>query len=258
MKILDCESIGSTYKSLENILGIKKSRLHKLFDSVKIYDDSCSDIEPTQRLFSYVIHATHCQSDFDATYWFHCTRTWSSNTFDKGLLPLGQVIDKIWDFLFDLTKGQVTSQQWADFKHSIESSNSHGADLYRMKLANAKLHGGPHALLIREAAIEAAKSSMYWNYFEIPEIVDDIFKCCPYRIDLRHEFVTKTAPCIVKFRDDSAEIGPLRRALIYAYHKHHNLDLLPASNCCFPDEGIQIPNDGSFKVEFLPEGINSH
>ena len=258
MKTLDCESLSSTYKSLEFILGLTKHELQQIFDSTDIPGRVSDSADPAKELFSYIERQTHCQAEFDATCWFHCTRTWPSNTFDIGLLPLDQVIDKIWNFLFDLTKGQITSQQWADFKHSIESSNSHWADLYRMKLANAKLHGGPHALLIREAAIEAAKSSMYWNYFEIPEIVYDISECCPYRIDLKHEFVTKTAPCIVKFRDDRAEIGPLRGALIYVYHKHRNLDLLPASNCCFPGEGIRIPNDGSFKVEFLPEGINSH
>jgi hypothetical protein len=71
MKILDCESLKSTCESLENILGIKESRLHKLFDSMDVYDDSCTDIEPISRLFSYVVNETHCQVDFDATCWFH-------------------------------------------------------------------------------------------------------------------------------------------------------------------------------------------
>jgi hypothetical protein len=139
----------------------------------------------------------------------------------------------------------------------MQSSNSHWADLYRMKLANARLHGGPHALLIREAAIEAAEDSLYWNYFKIPEIVDDICNCFPYRVDLRHKFITNTAPCIVKFIDDVADTHTLSMALIYAYHKYRNLDLLPASNCCFPSKGVSIPKDRILKVEFLPESMNS-
>jgi len=247
MKTLDCESIESTYKSLENILGIKESHLHKLFDSVDV-DDSCSGIEPTQRLFSYVVRETHCQVDFEATCWFHCTRTWPSNTFDEGLLPLDQVIDKIWDFLFDLTEGQVTSEQWASFRDSMSTSNSHWADLYRMKCDNAKLHG-PHALLIRKAAV---KDSSYWNYFEIPEIVDDICKCYPDK-GLRDKFIARTAPCIVKFIDHTSNPNALRVAMIYAYHVHYNLDLLPACNFCFSGEGIPVPKNRILKVKFLSE-----
>ena len=44
MKILDCESIESTYKSLENILGIKEFCLHKIFDTAK-EAEKCKNFE---------------------------------------------------------------------------------------------------------------------------------------------------------------------------------------------------------------------
>lgn len=257
LKILDCQSIESTYQSLEDILGIKESHLHKLFDSVDIYDSSWSYIEPVRRLFSYVRRETHCKVDFDASCFFHCTRTRSSNTFDEGLLPLDQMIDKIWDFLFDLTEGQVISQQWADFRHSMQSNNSHWADLYRMKLADASLHGGPHAFLIRETTIKGIKDKHYVNYFRIPEIVEDICYCCPYNINLRHKFIANTVPCIVKFIDYTDSKTALRTAMIYAYHKYRNLELSLACNGGFSGKGVQVPKDVILKVEFLPEGIKS-
>jgi len=243
MKVLDCESIELTYQSLEDILGINKSRLNILFDSIDIYDGSCSGIEPIKRLYSYVLNEIQCQADFDATYFFHCTRTKRGNEFEEGLLPLNEVIDKMWDFLFDLTEGQVTPQQWADFRHSIESSNSHWANLYTMKLANAKLHGGPHASLIKETTIKETNSSKLWNYFEIPEIIDDICKCCPFKINLRHKFTTNTAPYIVKFIDYTNNKDALLHALLYAYHKHRHLELSDNCNTCFSGKGQPVPKN---------------
>lgn len=253
MKVLDCESIESTYKSLEAILGVKKSRLCQLFDSINVYEEmheSTSDF-----LFSYIRDETDCKADFDKTCWFHCTRTLKSNSFKEGILPLKEVIPKIWDFLFDLSEGQLTRKQWADLKRFIDYSQYHYANLYRMKWADVKLHGGPHALLIREDAIGAAKSSTYWNYFEIPEIVDDICYCCVDKcgIDLTHKFITSTVPCIVKFIDYKANIGALRTAMIYAYLKHRNLDLLPDSNLCFSAEGVPVPKEKILNVEFLSD-----
>ena len=38
MKVLDCESAESTYRSLETILGLKKCDLSQLFELIKVYD----------------------------------------------------------------------------------------------------------------------------------------------------------------------------------------------------------------------------
>lgn len=255
MKTLDCESIESTYKSLENILDIKESRIHKLYDSIDICDDSCSGIEPTQRLFSYVIREAHCKVEFDATCWFHFTRTQNSNTFEEGILPLKQALPKLLDFLFELSKEQFTPQQWEDFKHSIDSIDSHWAKLFKMKMADAKLHGGPHAFLVKEAAIKGIRDSHLVNYFRTPEIIEDICYCCAdkYGIDLIHKFRANTSPCIVKLIDYTSNTKALCSAMIYSYHKHHNLGFSLDCNYGFSAKGTTVPKDRIINMDFLSE-----
>jgi hypothetical protein len=254
MKILDCESIESTRRSLHSILGIGESRLNALFDSIDISDGSHPGTEPQRRLMSYVVDATRCQVSFDATCFFHFTRTFRGNTFDEGLLPLDQIIGKIWDFLFRLTEEQVTSQQWADLRRSIHQSDSNGAHLYTIKLADPKFHGGPHAFLIRETAIKGIKVGSLWDYFKTPEIVEDICNCCAqrYGIDLTQKFIANTTPCIVKFTDYSAHERNLRWALLYAYQKRRNLDFNPRAPGGFSGDGKPVPKDRIRKVKFLP------
>ncbi len=252
MKTLDCESIESTYQSLEAILGIKEIELKGIFGSVDVYtaceQDRKSFTRPTDFLLSYVQKQKSCKTHFDATCWFHCTRTRPDNKYEEGILPLDQTIPHIMDFLFELCRDELTIVQ-SQFKTTLMNA------LRLVDTYDARCHGngGPHALLIREAAIEAAKDSTYWNYFRIPEIVDDICKCCPYGVNLKHKYITNTAPCIVKFIDYRADMYVLRRALIYAYLKYRNLKLLPNSNLCFSAEGIPVPKDRILNVEFLRE-----
>jgi hypothetical protein len=257
MKILDCESIESTYKSLRAILGISKGRLQRFFDDLDVYK-SYSWQDGPKFLLSYIQENTSCGIDFDATCWFHCTRTRPSNAFEEGILPLNQAIPKILDFLFELCGDELTIDQF-QFETTLMNA-LRSVDTYNARVSSPYANGGPNALLIREAAIEAAKDSKdswYVNYFRIPEIVEDICKCCPCGINLSYKFITSTAPCIVKFIDDRADIGPLSRAMIYAYNKYRNHNLLPASNCCFSAKGISVPKDRILKVEFMPEDINS-
>lgn len=251
MKILDCESIESTYKSLEAILGVKRNELQQMFDSL----DLDKAWEENYRLFksrddlllSYVKGKTCCKTEFDAICGFHCTRTPPSNTFADGLLPLNQSIDKIWDYLFILVEKQLTTQQWADLRVSISSSDNRFAQQYNLKLENINAHGGPWAWLIREAGICNPA------YLTIPEIVEDICGYCSNifnKINLRKLYIDNTVPCIVKFVDYRAPTDALSTAIEYVYNRHRNPDELGAPDCGLSVGNVPIPEDQILTVEF--------
>lgn len=260
MKILDCESIESTYKSLEDILGVKKSDLCQLFDSVEVYGEGRQQPELSELdfLLSYIQSTMDCGTDFDKTCWFHATRTWPENTYDDGLLPLNQAIDKIWDFLFELAKDQITAQEWRDFRNSMDSgSGNYNAYLYRMKLNNAKIHGGPVAFLVKQIAF--VRNSRYVDYFACPEIVKDICNNCS-KTNLMKLYQSNTVRCIVKFIDHTAQIGALKTAPIYVYHYYRGLELDFGDYCAysFDGKGIPVPKENILSIEFLPNNITKN
>lgn len=255
VKVLDCESIESTYKSLEDILGVKEFDLCQLFDSIAIYEQMHEST--CNFLFSYIRDKTHCKPHFDKACWFHATRTWPENTYDDGLLPLNQAIDKIWDFLFELAKEQITAQEWRDFRNFMDSgSGNNYAYLYRMKLNNAKIHGGPVAFLVKQIAF--VRNSSYVNYFDCPEIVEDICNNCS-KTNLMKLYQSNTVRCIVKFVDQWAPTTKawtpekaLSTALLYVYHDHHGLELDYGGELTytFDGKGTPVPKDRILKVEF--------
>ena len=48
---------------------------------------------------------------YDFTIWFHLTRTFPSKNFDKGILPLHNIIDEIWDSLYYLVKDILSEKR---------------------------------------------------------------------------------------------------------------------------------------------------
>ncbi len=232
--MLDCESIESTYKSLEDILGVKKSDLCQLFDSVEVYGKTRERY--CESLFSYIQRKTDCKAHFDKTCWFHATCTWSGNTYEDGLLPTRQALNKIWDFQSALVKGQTTIPE------RIKSSNPGGdVHLYELKCHN----GGPFGFLLRELAFVC--DSTYVNYFDSPEIVEDI--------GLNELYHANTVPCIVKFRDQQTSTEQMCIALLYAYHDHHDIGLTYGGELAhsFDGENKTVPKDRILKVEFPTE-----
>ncbi len=231
MKILDCESIESTYKSLEHILGVKKFDLFRLFDSVDVY----KEMRETFRgfLLSYIQKKTHCKTDFVKTCFFHVTRTWPDNTYEDGLLPTKQAEDKFCNFLSKLDNGQTT----------IASGGN--PTICPVKYAL----GGPFGFLIKDIAF--VRDSKYVNYFDIPEIVEDS--------GLKELYQKHTIPCIVKFVDQWTPTTKawkpteaLGTALLYAYRDYHNKELAEETELAYSFDGgnVPVPQRNILKIEF--------
>jgi hypothetical protein len=257
-KILDCESIESTYKSLEIILGVKRDKLQQTFDSLDIYNAFYKEkkynffTSPDDLLLSYVKERTSCKTEFDAICGFHCTRTLPGNTFANGLLPLHQSIDKIWTYLFTLVERQLTTQEWANLRDSISSSDNRFAYQYNLKFQDINAHGGPWAWLI--------KGRWIYNtaYLTTPEIIEDICGYCNHifnEINLRKLYIDNTVPCIIKFVDYMAPISALSEAMEYVYNQHRDPNVLTGSGYGFSARKI-IPKDQILMVEFPICGPN--
>src|SRR5713101_3792408 len=103
MRVLDCESVESTYDSLESILDVKRSDLEAVFDALdieKFYQENRHYDKPAETLLlERVTGLISPTVTFDAVCWFHLTRTNPLNAFEQGILPLGQQITALWKYL---------------------------------------------------------------------------------------------------------------------------------------------------------------
>lgn len=255
MKILDCESADSTYKSLERILEVKKEQLDNFFKGFGFYSclDGCSQFD--NFVFDKFMESTGGDirtKSFGQTCWFHLTRTYPENNFKEGILPLGEVVDQLWDFLFRLG-GNITKKEWLNFRKYIETECRHNsADHYRHKVGSARTGWGPFGILVKEIAF-CAKDLHNSDQLKIPEIVEDICRCYPskYGVDLKARFRDKTKPCIVKFYDNNTSLEYLRRALLYLYYKYHSLKFEHLCYTCFDGKGKKIAPEQILRVDFL-------
>ena len=251
MKILDCETLDSTYESLEAILGLERREIITVLASIEpdTLSAACPEGYPAQwdYLSSLVQKTTRRRAAFDATCWFHCTRTWQ-HAFEEGLLPHSQVQDKVWEFLYGLVKDRVTLADWNQRQKEVRSCG-----LYHLRLKSGRCDDGPWGCLIRESAIEVCRSGMFVNYFDLPELVDNILRGVTLKgIDLEKEYKAQTQPTIVKFRTDCHQSQLLGTALFYAYSKHHDLGIGESCNRTDGGGGQPIPKEDIVKVEYLP------
>lgn len=258
MKVLDCESIESMYASMKSILGLTRATLESVFDSIDL--EAIYGMNPSPRipaneyLLSEIVKRSSPESlSFDCIHWFHLTRTVDGNDFKDGILPLGQCIDSIWDFLYALLDGKLSTQDWDNFQaNEITSGKNHYSYLYCLKTGDST-YWGPYALLIRDTAFNQDELHNH-DYFRVPEIVEDICIVLQERhgVDLLPVFTEKTRPCIVKFVDDNAKSYCLGRALYHLYHVRKGDRCAPVSPCStgFDGKGKKIPKNRILKIEF--------
>jgi hypothetical protein len=253
MKILDCESVESTYSSLESILGVSREGIDAVLGPLD--DKSFSSISD-QMILEAVTKEINPTVSYDRVFWFHLTRTIPEANFDEGILPLGQRIESVWAYLYSLIKQDVTENQWSQFRQSLLESQhsypySHFAHLYRVK-AGDSFHWGPYGYLVRDIIFQVSGGDPA-HYLRTPEIIEDICQCFKerYRFNLQDAFIKSTKPCVVKFFDNSPKTSYVSAALCYIYDSLHGKEFQPSSCMCFDAEGKTISRDRILKVEFL-------
>jgi len=251
MNVLDGENVKSIYDSLQRIIGVSQQNLDSFigtFDIDGFYDDNPDYPHTGDELMVEMINTTFKRNiHIDVTYWFHLTRTFPSNKFEQGILPLNEGIDSIWTSLFDLVKRCFSGENWDKFRALFESKwGKIPGDIYKFRLNEG---GGPYAVLIKEVAFKTE----FHAFLEGPEFVENI--CSAFKeihgYDLLKIYREHTKPCIVKFKEDGGKPIYVGAALMYLYSSLHGRKITTSSNSCFVGKGIKVPYENILKVEFF-------
>ena len=127
MKTLDCESIETIYRSIHDILGITRLELEQIYKEVDLdryYSENSNFlVDPEELLLSLIVGKDVSVPSYDRVCWFHLTRIHNESTFDAGILPLNEVIESIWNFLYSLIKDNFTINEWQSFRTNMGPSD---------------------------------------------------------------------------------------------------------------------------------------
>lgn len=263
MRILDCENTLSMYKSLENISGISQKELKKFiakFDFDEFQKDNPHSFLRSDEILLKIFEEEYNPSlKFDYTCWFHLTRTFQFDHFKDGILPLGDILDDIWKFLFRLIKNEFSKKDWENYRKSLESGELKRevedvyGELYRSKINNP-IHWGPYAMLIRDSAFKSREIGNH-DYLGVPEIVEDI--CVPFDkihdFGLLNKYKNNTKSCIIKFKSKSNERYFIGTVLNYLHCIHNKERMYINCNTCFDNKGNKISSKNILKIEYLNE-----
>jgi hypothetical protein len=226
LHVLDCETLETTLTSVAAAAGVPERELLdglRRFDPARV-DSSADWYEAVPRAAIASIGANIDSVRFDAICAFHGTRTLDPQRFLRhGILPLGTMIDRLWDDLFSIAGGQVTTAEWHAIRTAIETGPlrsglaGQSAHLYRLKVGKTLLHG-PYANLVRDHVLAPIEG--HHDYLTIPEIVQDIARFTG--TDLQDRFERAAQSCIVKFRHYDVSHHETASAVSYLLSKAHN------------------------------------
>ncbi|NDV18185.1 hypothetical protein GO013_01975 [Pseudodesulfovibrio sp. JC047] len=250
--VLDCEDGESTIESLSECFDCEQADLINILQSIDIeaiYSDfeNSPDVAPEEYLYDYAVEKFGEPGETESVCWFHLTRTFESNDFSDGILPLSEALDLIWETLFLIFEGTKDYQNLKDMRE-----NGVDDDKYNIKFDDSD-HSGPYGMLVREIACRA-KDLFLHDYLELPEIIVDI--CDGYAREFGDEIYDEVSealtPCVVKFSEDSAvNQGTIEAALYYAYTYSNDLPVSGASVCDYDGKDCAVPNSDIAYVEFL-------
>lgn len=217
---LDCQTADTALISLAGACGKPAQVLAQAISYHRIDWDADFGREDPEivglRMILDPIGLTIADFRFDGAYYFHGTRVLDHSGFrTEGILPLDQMIDRIWDSLYALIADMTSEDEWRRHRTAVETGavDNNGVYQYQLKTTNA-LHFGPYSLLTRDAHINPPDG--HHNYLNIPEIVEDIAQ--NWHPELAHRFATSAKPCIVKFlQRNPVETPYVRSAMWYLY-----------------------------------------
>jgi hypothetical protein len=248
---LDCGSFHSAVESSATLLGITGTELLKRLNA---FDwESVSIAERCNHTYEDLLMKTlHGErSELPAPpviYWFHATRVAPDTTFEDGIQPLSQVLDRVWAFLGSLASAWSSPTDWLAFRSGMRGQF---ADQYARKLAY-QFNEGPFAFLVRDALLLRDQMGANHDFLGIPEIVEDICLCYEmmFGYRLRARFSEATKPCVVKFKSRAPRPDALAAALMYVHRKAKGQELERSCNTCYSGEGVAVPPHDIVQVEW--------
>jgi len=243
---LDCESRELVFNSLCNGFDCDPNYLEKILLEIDI-DKICAENwmkkdfpDAKMYLYDYVNNKLGKHKPLKQVNWFHMTRTSQNNEFKDGIHPLGEVLERIWMTLLNISPNTLIKKNLISLKNS-GIINSH----YLHKTKN-KTQWGPFAYLVKDAAF-SEKGICNHDYLKMPEIICDI--CDGYKEKFGESIIniyeTCLVPKIVKFRSSKQlDTSCIRAALYYAYEmlkgKLHTSDSVAYFN---GDGSLIMPDD---------------
>lgn len=214
MTFLDCHDADAALSTLSAAIGVAPGELRRAvsaFDRSKVNtrDEDSAFAIPRGILAGVGVEIEAVR--FDGAAYFHGTRVLDPAGFTRrGILPLDQVVEQIWEMLHELVGDECSINEWAAFRSWVEAGGG-GDDgfQYRLKTRD-RLQRGPHALLVCDHLL--APATTWHDYLDCPEIVQDIARCYQtrYGTDLEQRFRSAALARIVKFR--SARVDGHRAA----------------------------------------------
>jgi hypothetical protein len=243
---LDCESVESTYRSLERITGLNRNALNSRLDHYKALNVPVPEANPYNFMVDLITEGQSGTLRHTGTCWFHATRTHDPLSFKKGIKPLSEMLGFFWSFLHSLVADWISEEQWLAFQNKVEAE---GYGLCR-GVIEARLgatDGGPWGFLIQDVPLHPEH---HQNYLRTPEIVEDICRCfkTEFRFDLQQLYFQITSPCIVKFVSRMPRTGEIGCALYYLDHMRAGNDVNWINSWCLNGRGKPIPKEDILNV----------
>ena len=257
MPWLDCHDLDSTLSSLAYAIGTTTLELEwalQEYDEAR-YEDATEDpwqLMPRDVLDRFGTDVETVAGRFDGAYYFHGTRALVPEEFgQRGILPLGQMLDELWDGLRELVRDEIGDEGWAAFRTGVETGAGRTGHLYRHKVG-AGVDEGPFALVVRDVLLNPESTGSH-DYLGCPEIVQDIAGpfASAHGINLAQRFCDATQPCTVKFRSTQLRQGAINAALWYAYTKLRDGEITRSSNYSFDGAGQAVPAQAVVEVEVV-------
>ena len=249
MRELDCESAETALAGLAALFGVGDSTLAAELSSFA-FESVPERLHREHPYEDLLCHHLGYQYETLPTpkviYWFHATRVLSDVDFAEGILPLPDVLERVWANLEGLAADWSSPEEWRHFRTNMKGQ---GARQYRTKLTYQP-EGGPFAHLVKPVVFEAGRVGNH-DYLAVPEIVEDI--CLSYNEMLGHDLLgqyrSATTPCIVKFRHAGSWPGAVRAALMFVHHWLTDRDYSIHCSTCFDGRGIRVAPEQLVAIE---------
>lgn len=254
-----CKDFRTVLTSLSQVIGISEERIistleynwdkqyeidYNAFIHSDLPDDSISD-DFGEYILQNAFPDAELLIERPTVHWFHGARSMNPDDYlTYGILPLSEMYPKITKMVDDIAwKLNIKA------KDCTSENQHHNKMLADLKLNDARIHGGPFAMLMFEASTTPQAFGCH-NYIDEPEFIANYtFMKYDNEADIiLEEYKRLSVPIIVEFIEPSNNNSISVKLLVataihYLYRIIHNEEPGLHSNICFSNNGNPIPSD---------------
>ena len=253
-----CKDFSTVLTSLSQVIGISEERIistleynwdkqyeidYNAFIHSDLPDDSISD-DFGEYILQNAFPNAELLIERPTVHWFHGARSMNPDDYlTYGILPLSEMYPKITQMVDD-----IACKLSIKVKDCTSEIQRHNKWLTELKLSDARIHGGPFAMLMFEASTTPQAFGCH-DYTDEPEIVAN-YAYVKYDNEadaILEKYKRLSVPIIVEFlepsNNDSISVRLLvATAIHYLYRIINNEEPGLHSNICFSNNGEPIPS----------------